>query len=243
MNLLVFWKKNLLPSNTSQDELVGILEEKSVDPSVTGIIIQQPFPPHFNPQELFQAIPFEKEIEGHKPGSTFLMPIALSVLTAIKWLANEKLEQKYTPLQSALVNLAVDAPLINQFLRGKNIVILGRGPTGGAPVAKAFDKLGVSYTQIHSQTENPDSITLHADIIISAVGKKILNKENLKPGVVLLNLGLHHDGEKLMGDYAEDEVESVASYHTQTPGGLGPIDVLYLYANLIEAAKKSSGFA
>ena len=58
----------------------------------------------------------------------------------------------------------------------------------------------------------------------------------LKKGVILLNLGLHHDGKRLRGDYFEEEIQDVASYYTKTPGGLGPIDVLYLYNNLIEAA-------
>ncbi len=76
-----------------------------------------------------------------------------------------------------------------------------------------------------------------ADIIITAVGKKVLAADMLKNGVILANVGLRHERGKLKGDYDEKEIKSVASYYTPTPKGIGPIDVLYLFKNLIDAAE------
>jgi methylenetetrahydrofolate dehydrogenase (NADP+)/methenyltetrahydrofolate cyclohydrolase len=129
--------------------------------------------------------------------------------------------------------------------------------TTGKPIASYFDSFAIPYEQTHSATADPDSIYRQSDIIICGVGKKILTRENIKKGVILLNFGLqkrehrvmvrqaHHDTDTtemvqtkqfLFGDYDEDEIRDIASWYTITPGGLGPIDILCLYGNLIESA-------
>lgn len=122
-------------------------------------------------------------------------------------------------------------------LKHKKIVLIGRGLTGGKPIGKTLSQFKVNYINTSSQTFEADQYYKDADIIISAVGKKIIHASNVKPGAILINAGLHHEHGKLKGDYEENEISSVASYYTGTPGGVGPLDVLYLYKNLIDATK------
>ena len=140
-------------------------------------------------------------------------------------------------VSESVVNFAEDKTAFHQFLQGKNIVIAGRGITGGAPIAKALQDIGVSFTVVHTQTGNPNYIYKSADIIITATGSKIIGSSDIKKGVILLNVGLRKEDGKLRGDYDEREIAQIASFYTQTPGGLGPLDVLYLFKNVIEATR------
>jgi len=90
---------------------------------------------------------------------------------------------------------------------------------------------------VGSTTPEPEVYIKEADVVITAVGKKIIDPGLLKPGVVLINVGLRRENGKLRGDYEESEIRDIASLYTPTPGGIGPIDVLYLFRNLIEAAR------
>ena len=110
--------------------------------------------------------------------------------------------------------------------------------TGGKPIGKSLTEARINFINVNSQTPDPQSYYKEADIIITAVGKKILLPETLKPGVALINVGLRREKGKFKGDYEEKEIKNIAGFYTSTPGGAGPIDVLYLFKNLIEAAKQ-----
>ena len=117
------------------------------------------------------------------------------------------------------------------------MVLIGRGITGGTPIGKTLTVARINYINVNSITPDPHSYYKEADVIISAVGKKIINPDMLKPNVALINVGLRKENGNLKGDYEEKEIKKIASFYTKTPGGVGPIDVLYLYKNLIDAAK------
>src|SRR3989344_2691400 len=218
----------------SFDNFVADLKIKVGDPQTTGVIVQHPLPKDYDQIKLYDTVPMEKEIEGHKPDSPFFFPLSLSVLTGIKYIIMTK--QKRPIDETIIVKPHEDKSLFSSFLKNKSVVIAGRGPTGGGPIAKDFTALGVRHQVVNSKTENPDKIFLKADFIVTATGKRIIHKKNIKPGVVLLNVGLRKEKGKLRGDYDENEIEKIASYYTETPGGLGPLDVMYLYTNLLEAA-------
>lgn len=126
-------------------------------------------------------------------------------------------------------------------LKQKKIIIIGRGITGGAPIGRVLNRLKVNYMSIDEHTVNPQEYYKTADIIISAVGKHVLSGSMLKPGVVLINVGLRKEGGVLKGDYDERDVEGVASFYSPTPGGIGPIDILYLFNNLLIATELQLG--
>ncbi len=220
------------PQTPEFSVFISFLKEKSADPAITGIIVQQPLPDSFKAEEMYQTIPVEKEIEGHRADSHLQFPLSLSVLTGIKYVYNRQQINK-----KSIVNFDNDIYLFKDLLKGKNIVIAGRGPTGGKPIAEALTDIEIPFTVIHSKTENSEEFYKNADIIITATGKKIISPEMLKSGVVLLNVGLREENGFLKGDYSEKEIQDIAGFYTKTPGGLGPIDVLYLYKNLIDATK------
>lgn len=216
----------------SFEEFAHILKQHSADKKVTGILIQQPLPSQIQTDSIYNFLPLLKEIEGHKPKSPFSPPIALATLTVIKYIFNnEKINDKL------LVSLDEDKAVLKNALKHKKIVVVGRGITGGGPIGKTLSDLKINFLNINSQTYSPQEYYHDADIIITTTGKKVLKAEDVKPGVILINIGLRKENGLLLGDYNEKEMDKIASYYTPTPGGVGPIDVLYLYNNVIQAAK------
>lgn len=201
--------------------------------TTTGIVIQKPLPFELNSPTLFNYVPLVKEIEGHKDKSPFCPPLALAALTVLKYL--------FSPEDSSVENLIVDIkkdqPLFKQFLKRKKVVIAGRGETGGKPIGHTLQGMGIPFIQTNSKTHDPDQYYKEADIIITCVGRKILTSKNIKPGVILINIGLRRENERWRGDYDEEEIENIASFYTPTPGGTGPFDIAYLMYNLYLATK------
>lgn len=214
------------------EEFIHQIKEKAHDPKTTGIIIQQPLPAQLNTESIFDFIPREKEIEAHQKKSFFISPIGLAVLTTLKYIfGSGKIDRKL------FVDIVKDKQFFKRVLRQKKIVLIGRGITGGQPIGKTLSEFGITYINTHSATPNPIDFYKEADIIITTTGRKVLFSHMLKPEVIVLNVGLRKEDGKLRGDYDEHDIKDIASFYTPTPGGIGPIDVVYLYKNLIEAAK------
>jgi len=213
------------------EEFVRHLKQKATDKETTGLVIQQPLPAALATETIYQYIPAKKEIEGHNPKSPFLPPIGLAVLTALKsallgGIINEKI----------IISPKKDVNFFQKKLKNKKIVLVGQGITGGLPIGKTLNYFKINFIAITSKTENKESYYKQADILITAVGKKVIFPNDLKKGVILLNVGLRKENGKLKGDYEEKEIKNIASFYTKTPGGIGPVDVLYLYKNLVDAA-------
>jgi methylenetetrahydrofolate dehydrogenase (NADP+)/methenyltetrahydrofolate cyclohydrolase len=208
------------------------LKAKARDKETHGIIVQQPLPSRIASDTMYNFIPLKKEIEGHKEKSPFLPPLGLAVLSTLKYVLGY---QQATG--SLVINPEKDIEFFSKVLKSKTVVLAGRGETGGKPVGKTLSALKVGFLNITSQTTEPERFYQEADIIITGVGKRIIKKDDVKPGVILLNVGLRKEKGKLKGDYDEEEIEEIAEYYSPTPGGIGPIDVLYLYKNLIDAVK------
>ncbi len=208
------------------------IKAKANDPAVHGIIIQQPLPAQLQTDSIYNFIPLNKEIEGHRRKSPFYPPIGLAVLTVIKWIYFGSRQP-----QSLLVDPKSDRLMFKRKFHNKKVVLVGRGITGGAPIGKTLTDFKINYINLNSKTPQPESYYQDADLIISAVGKKVIFPQYLKKHVVLINVGCHRQMGKLCGDYDETEIRSQAEFYTPTPGGVGPIDVFYLYKNLIDAYK------
>lgn len=221
-----------LKKTPSFENFMHIIKEKSQDPKTTGIIIQQPLPAQISTESIYDYIPLKKEIEGHRRKSSFLPPIGLSVLTIFKYIYSKT---KYDA--DLMMDIQMQKNIFKKILRNKKVVLVGRGITGGHPIGKALTEARINFININSQTPDPQTYYREADIIITAVGQKIITPDVLKPGVVLVNVGLRREKKKLKGDYDEKEIKNIASFYTPTPGGIGPIDVAYLFKNLIDAAK------
>ncbi len=207
-----------LPIVTTTESLTSLIEKYNEDPKIHGLIIQRPLPKEstIDPNVLLTVAP-SKDVDGFVTNSPFHAPVAEAVFTILE---------------------EVHIPLLKQ-----NIVIIGRGQTAGTPIARLCVQKRLHPTIVHSQTPNPDHILKEADIIISCVGKKgIVNAANIKPGVVLIGVGMHREEDgKLHGDYEETEIADIASYFTPTPGGVGPVNVACLMKNLIKACTMDKG--
>lgn len=217
----------------SFETFANLIKKESTSEKTTGIIIQQPLPAQLSTESIYDYIPLNKEIEGHKKKSPFFPPIGLAVLTVMKYIFESTKFNKNFLISAKKIN----SQFFKKIFKNKKVVLIGRGLTAGLPIGKTLTQAGINYININSQTPSPENYYHEADLIITAVGKKILYPTMVKKGVVLINVGLRRENGKLKGDYDEKEIKNVASFYTPTPGGIGPIDVAYLFNNLVEAAK------
>ncbi|MBI3955774.1 bifunctional 5,10-methylenetetrahydrofolate dehydrogenase/5,10-methenyltetrahydrofolate cyclohydrolase [Candidatus Gottesmanbacteria bacterium] len=199
-------------SAISLQTLQNISQQYGDDQSVHGIIVQRPLPDALRAPNILLS----KDVDGFLPNSPYPVPVAEAVLKI--------LESTFSASTHSRINA----------LTTKHIVVIGRGETAGKPIADTFIKMGCMISVIHSQTPNPDRITKNADIVVSCVGKpNVVRRDNIKQGAILISVGLWRDSDgKLHGDYEEDDIQEMASFYTPTPGGVGPVNVACLMANL-----------
>lgn len=211
-------------SGISSATLKKFVDEYNTDPSVHGLIIQRPLPAEMGEvTPILNTVSPKKDVDGFVPNSPFDVPVASAVGEILKNVhAQEKNNKEFLP-----------------WLKQKNIVVIGRGETAGAPIVSYLQKLECATSIIHSQTPNTEELMKQADIIISCVGKsRVVTPGAIKPGVILISVGIWRDKEgKLHGDYEEEEIAYVASFYTPTPGGVGPVNVACLMKNLLKAAQ------
>jgi methylenetetrahydrofolate dehydrogenase (NADP+)/methenyltetrahydrofolate cyclohydrolase len=208
------------------------IREKAMEKETTGVIIQQPLPAHLSTNSIYNCIPITKEIEGHVRKTPYYPPIGLAILTILKYVF-----LKTRSAKDLFIDPKKDKNFFKKILHNKKVVLIGQGLTGGQPIGKTLTEFKVNYLGLNSRTPEPEGYLKEADIIISAVGKKVILPENLKPGVILINVGLRRENGRLKGDYEEKEINKIASFYTPVIGGIGPLDVLYLYKNLVDAVK------
>ncbi len=208
-------------SMLSEKELLTKLHDLNYDPSIHGIIIQRPLPLHIDPQKITDATFLEKDVDGFSKNSPFSAPVALAVMRLLEESKDEDIS-------------------LNSWLSTKKIVVIGKGKTAGMPIINEFKKRQIPLTIIDSKTENKNFILKEADIIISAVGKKdVLTSQKIKKGSIIIGVGMFLEEGKLRGDYSSKDIAEKAAFYTSVPGGVGPINVAYLLANVIDAAERS----
>lgn len=215
------------PESVTQGQLkesIDFLQEKS---EIHGLILQLPVPPHIDYEKLILDIHPDKDVDGFRPNSQFVIPVATAVLKLLE-----------IPMMKETIKTGES---YNEWLRSKKIVVMGKGPTGGQPIIDILHKRGADATVIDSTTTHVQGKTLEADIIITAVGKPhILTKDMLKKDAILIGIGMSMDQNgKFVGDYNEEEIKDKASWYTPIPGGVGPVNVACLMENLVIAAEKS----
>jgi methylenetetrahydrofolate dehydrogenase (NADP+) / methenyltetrahydrofolate cyclohydrolase len=204
------------------------IQNLNQDRDVHGIIVQRPLPDTIDKQGLAESTMPEKDIDGFHSQSLYGIPVALAVVKIL-----ERMYGKKHPTKNDFTT----------WLHAQRIVCLGKGDTAGKPIIEHLQKQGMHPDIVDSQTPDPQEVTRHADIIISSVGKPgVINESNIKPGAILIGVGITKDGnESLLGDFDVDAIKDIAGYYTPTPGGVGPVNVAFLLNNLILAAKKENG--
>jgi methylenetetrahydrofolate dehydrogenase (NADP+)/methenyltetrahydrofolate cyclohydrolase len=211
------------PEDLTEKALLSRIQSLNQDPSIHGILVQLPLPKHIDAQKVIEAISPNKDVDG------FHIASAGALMTGMPgfW--------PCTPYgcMKMLESIAYD-------LKGKHAVVIGRSNIVGKPMALMLLQKNATVTICHSATTNLKAMTLQADVIVAAVGKRnVLTADMVKPGAVVLDVGMNRNDEgKLCGDVDFEGVEKVASYITPVPGGVGPMTITMLLVNTLEAAER-----
>lgn len=212
-----------LPENTPEDTVLEIINAFNNSESVDGILVQLPLPKHIHQDRILNAINPNKDVDCFHPTNV-----------ANLWLGKDGIKP-CTP--QGIIDL-LDYGNID--LRGKHVVIIGRSNIVGLPVAKMCLDRNATVTICHSRTKDLKEITRTADILIVAIGKpKFINNSHLKPGAVVIDVGINHDENgKLCGDVDYASIALKASYATPVPGGVGPMTIACLLKNTLKSYEK-----
>ena len=193
------------------------------DKSVHGIIIQYPIYKGWDFEKLSNLVSLEKDVDGFLPESPFKGATALGVWEMLKAFAN------------------IDGFTVEEFLRSKSVVLLGKGRTAGGPIRQVLEANGVKYSLIDSKTENSEHLIKNADVIISATGRKnIITGDKIKEGSFVIGVGVGKEEGKIFGDIEEESVSEKAKLYCPTIGGIGPLTIACLLRNVVESAGRSS---
>ncbi|MEY4738593.1 MAG: bifunctional methylenetetrahydrofolate dehydrogenase/methenyltetrahydrofolate cyclohydrolase FolD [Pseudomonadota bacterium] len=216
------------PANLTEAELLTRIDELNQDKGIHGILVQLPLPAHIDTHKVIEAISPAKDVDGFHVASAG----ALMVGQPGFW--------PCTPYgcMKMLESIGYD-------LRGKHAVVIGRSNIVGKPIALMLLQKNATVTVCHSATANLKAMTLQADVIVAAVGKRnVLTADMVKPGAVVLDVGINRNEEgKLCGDVDFAGVSQVASYITPVPGGVGPMTITMLLVNTLEAAEREANKA
>ncbi len=206
-------------TDNKAEDLFTTLKALNEDENTHGIIVQRPFPNTLDKEKVISAIDPQKDIDGFQEHSFFAVPVWLAVEHILTFIA----EQQKTTL--------------DRLLQNKTIAVVGKGETGGLPTINGLKKKRYNPIVIDSTTPNKAEILGNADIIISAVGKRVVEAKDIKKGAILIGIGVSRGEKGLQGDYDEEQIKEKAVYYTPTPGGVGPLNLAYLFLNLVKAAK------
>lgn len=211
--------------NFAQQDLLDLIQKLNDDPTIHGIIIQRPLPPHIDNHAVTMATNAQKDVDGFRDDSPFDPPVGLAVWKLLREIQQSKHETSDS---------------LEGWLARQSLVLLGKGRTAGQPIMKMLKKHHISYTVIDSKTPNRTELMHNADIIISAVGKMhVVTKEDVTSKTSLIGVGMFRgDDEKMHADYDEEDLQNIVAYFTPVPGGVGPVNVAMLIANLVQAASE-----
>ena len=209
------------PNGTKQEDIADVIKTLSQDKNVDGILVQLPLPKGYDEKYLLDLIPEEKDVDGFCANNLGLLAMGTPRTISCTPFGVMKL------LESTGVSLA-----------GKNAVVIGRSNTVGKPMAMLLLNANCTVTVCHSKTQNIKEIASQADILVVAIGKpKFLKADMVKPGAIVIDVGINRVDGKLVGDVDFDEVEKKASFITPVPGGVGPMTISMLLYNTLMAAK------
>jgi len=211
------------PDSFTEAALLARIDALNQDTSIHGILVQLPLPVHIDAQKVIEAISPAKDVDGfHIASAGALMTGMPGFWPCTPYGCMKMLES------------------IGYELKGKHAVVIGRSNIVGKPMALMLLQKNATVTICHSATQDLKAMTLQADVIVAAVGKRnILTSDMVKPGAVVLDVGMNRNEEgKLCGDVDFAGVEQVAGYITPVPGGVGPMTITMLLVNTLEAAER-----
>ncbi|MDH4480654.1 MAG: bifunctional methylenetetrahydrofolate dehydrogenase/methenyltetrahydrofolate cyclohydrolase FolD [Rhodoferax sp.] len=211
-------------ADMTEAALLARIDALNKDSSIHGILVQLPVPAHIDANKVIEAISPAKDVDGfHISSAGALMVGQPGFLPCTPYGCMKMLES------------------IGYDLRGKHAVVIGRSNIVGKPMAMLLLQKNATVTICHSATKDLKALTLQADVIVAAVGKRnVLTADMVKPGAVVIDVGMNRNPEgKLCGDVDYEGVRQVASHITPVPGGVGPMTITMLLVNTLESAERS----
>jgi len=223
-----------LPSQTSQDDLEGLVKKLNEDSSVHGILCQFPLPQGLNEERVIHTISTDKDVDGLHPFNVGLLATGKPrFISCTPW-----------GVMQLLKHAGIDT-------EGKHAVVLGRSNLVGRPLSILLSEKSANctVTVCHSRTKNLASVTSQADILVAAIGRpEYVTADMVKPGAVVIDVGINRiedpsaaKGSRLVGDVAFETAAEKAEAITPVPGGVGPMTIAMLMANTVNAARIQNG--
>ncbi|MCY0869290.1 MAG: bifunctional methylenetetrahydrofolate dehydrogenase/methenyltetrahydrofolate cyclohydrolase FolD [Firmicutes bacterium] len=214
-----------LPATSTQAEVVAHVVAARDDQSVHGILVQLPLPEHIDERAVLAQVPPEKDVDGFHPANVGALVqgdahlIACTPLGVMRLLEYEGIE-----------------------VAGRHAVVIGRSNIVGKPLALLLLQANATVTICHSRTRDLPALTRQADILVAAVGRAhFVTADMVKPGAVVIDVGINRVGDALVGDVDTSAVAEVAGAITPVPGGVGPMTIAMLLSNTVVAARASAG--
>jgi methylenetetrahydrofolate dehydrogenase (NADP+)/methenyltetrahydrofolate cyclohydrolase len=232
----IYSDDNRLSAETTQEDLMALVEKMNKDPKINGILVQLPLPKHLNEAEVLLAIDPDKDVDGFHP------------MNVGKMVVGEKAFLPCTP--HGVIQLLIRSKVK---IEGAKVVIVGRSNIVGKPVANMLIQKSptgnATVTVCHTRTKDLPSETKQANIIIAAAGRpNTVTADMVKDGVVVIDVGVNRvedatkkRGYRLVGDVDFEAVKEKASLITPVPGGVGPMTITMLLYNTVESAKRAAG--
>ncbi len=210
-----------LPEETTQEELIALVEKLNNDEKIHGILVQLPLPKHLDETEVLLKIKPEKDVDAFHPYNVGKIMIG---------------NHDLLPCTPAGVMVLLERSGVD--VCGKKCVVIGRSNIVGKPMAMLLLHANGTVTICHSKTQNLKEICREADILVASIGKpEFVTADMVKEGAVVVDVGINRlDSGKLVGDVAFAEVEPKSSYITPVPGGVGPMTITMLLKNTLTAA-------
>lgn len=211
-----------IPGDVTQERLLELIDRLNGDARVHGILLQLPLPYHIDDLEMLYAIRPEKDVDGYHP---FNMG---NLVTG---------RDSYIPCTPYGCLKILE--YIDYDLQGRHAVVVGRSNNVGKPMSLLLLQKNATVTICHSHTNNLPEVCRQADVLVVAAGRPELVRAGwVKPGAVVLDVGINYVGDKVKGDVAYQEVSPVAGYLTPVPGGVGPITIIMLILNVLTSFKR-----
>ncbi len=209
-----------LPEETTEEELLSLIDKLNSDDKVNGILVQLPVPKHINEDKIIKAISPKKDVDGFHPMSVGALSIGQPGFVSC------------TP--AGVIQLIKRSGIS---IEGKECVVIGRSNIVGKPMSMLLLRENGTVTTCHSRTKNIKEVCKRADILVVAIGKpKMIDASYVKEGATVIDVGIHRDeNNKLCGDVDFDSVEPIAGAITPVPGGVGPMTIAMLMNNCVES--------
>lgn len=210
--------KYLLDEDTSEEVLINIIKDLNEDEEVTGIILQSPVPDGIDFDKCSGMILPSKDVDGFTKDNVYNLYL-----------------NKKSILPCTVKGIIKLLEYYNIEINGKNVAIIGRGNIVGKPLAMALENRNATVSLLHSKTKDLKMFTKDADIVVVACGiPKLLKKEMIKEGSVVIDVGISRVDGKIVGDIDFDNIKDIALFVTPNPGGIGPMTIAMIIDNLIE---------